>query len=249
MNARIPLITPDTGLLPLLSTADKADLAILVQLLNRSSDIDLNLYITDGQDVAREESPLSAHDVAAEIQRSGGNSFANALRGGKGVKYIEVARDVANRVGVPLPVHSPVDRIEQAIVRKLFLQAYEPLSLGDRQSVLVSAGIDADRLPPGVTPMVAIQAAFSMGNFASYQLTLIVTQAVTRHVLGTHVSASARTPLARALALFSDSIGRILTCILTAWDIAGPAWRVTLPCVVYVAHLRQKTDLKPRYRR
>ena len=56
---------------------------------------------------------------------------------------------------------------------------------------------------------------------------------------------AARFAGSRAFAVLTGPIGWILTGIWTAFDIAGPAYRVTVPCTIIIAYLRiisAKTD-------
>jgi uncharacterized protein YaaW (UPF0174 family) len=49
----------------------------------------------------------------------------------------------------------------------------------------------------------------------------------------------------RFFAIFTGPIGWVLTGIWTAFDIAGAAYRVTIPCTITIAYLRivsEKTD-------
>jgi len=46
--------------------------------------------------------------------------------------------------------------------------------------------------------------------------------------------------LTRTMAILTGPIGWVITGLWTAVDIAGPAYRVTIPAVIQVAALRQK---------
>ncbi len=50
--------------------------------------------------------------------------------------------------------------------------------------------------------------------------------------------------IARWLSIFAGPIGWMLTAIWTAIDIVGPAYRVTIPCVIQIAYMRIKTTYK-----
>lgn len=42
------------------------------------------------------------------------------------------------------------------------------------------------------------------------------------------------------IAVFLGPVGWVLTGVWTAIDLAGPAFRVTVPCVLHIAMLRQR---------
>ena len=47
--------------------------------------------------------------------------------------------------------------------------------------------------------------------------------------------------LSRSLSVLAGPIGWALTAAWTAYDIAGPAYRVIVPAVIQIAYLRQKS--------
>ena len=68
---------------------------------------------------------------------------------------------------------------------------------------------------------------------------LFVANAVVWAVLGRGLSLAVNAGLARALGVLTGPIGITLTALYTVYDIAGPAYRVTIPAVIYIAALRQ----------
>ena len=46
------------------------------------------------------------------------------------------------------------------------------------------------------------------------------------------------------MAVFAGPVGWAVTAIWTIFDIASPAYRVTIPCVLHIAMLRQKYILE-----
>ena len=84
------------------------------------------------------------------------------------------------------------------------------------------------------------QTIFRMGGFKSYQLTLIVVNAVLKALIGRGLTLAGNVALTRTMAVLTGPIGWAITAIWTAIDVAGAAYRVTIPAVIQVAALRQK---------
>ena len=50
--------------------------------------------------------------------------------------------------------------------------------------------------------------------------------------------------LSRGIGILCGPVGWALLCGWTAWDIMGPAYRVTIPAVIQVAYMRAKYQAK-----
>ncbi|HFC8538497.1 TPA: YaaW family protein [Neisseria lactamica] len=110
---------------------------------------------------------------------------------------------------------------------KILEDSIEKLSHSELQDLARNLGL---KNFSGITPEALVgifQAVFRAGGFKSYQLTLIIVNYIMKAILG------------RGLSL-AGPIGWTITGLWTAIDIAGPAYRVTIPAVIHVAVLRQK---------
>ncbi|MCI5968290.1 hypothetical protein [Helicobacter sp.] len=70
-------------------------------------------------------------------------------------------------------------------------------------------------------------------GFATYKLTVIVANAFWKFIFGKGLSFATNATLTKTLSVFLGPIG------WTAFDIASPAYRVTIPAVIQLAYLRQ----------
>ena len=179
-------------------------------------------------------------DIAAEVQCFGANSFATMFRGGKGVEYKEVLIDVCDKMKVNYNKNSSVEKIEQNLLMKILEDAIEKMSPEELKELALATGV---KNTSGITKeaMVGIfQAVFRAGGFKSYQLTLIIVNAVLKALIGRGLSFAGNAALTRTMAILTGPIGWVITGLWTAIDIAGAAYRVTIPAVIQIAVLRQK---------
>lgn len=177
--------------------------------------------------------------VAAELQCFGANSFATLFRGGRGVEYKEILTDVCNKVKVNYNKYDSVENIEGQLLGKIFSDAVAKMTPEELKTLASELGIDHK---DGITPelMVAsFQTIFKLGGFKSYKLTLIVVNWVWRMIFGKGLTLVANASLMRALGMLTGPIGWAITGVWTVVDIAGAAYRVTIPAVIQVALLRQ----------
>lgn len=180
------------------------------------------------------------HAIAAEIQCFGANSLVTVLRGGKGVLYREVLTDVCDKVSVKYDAKATTADVEDALLIKLLGDALEKMPEADRTEFAKIVGITNLKTftPAGLT--AALQVAFKAGGFQSYQLTLIIANAISRALLGRGLALAANATLVRTASLLAGPVGWALTGAWTVVDIAGPASRITMPSVIQVAVLRRK---------
>ncbi len=179
-------------------------------------------------------------EIAAEIQCYGANTFATVIRRGKGVEYKEVLTDVCRKMKVNFNKNSSVEKIEQNLLLKILEDAIEKMSPEEIRELALSTGV---KNTSGITKeaMLGIfQAVFRAGGFKSYQLTLIIVNAVLKALIGRGLSFAGNAALTRTMAILTGPIGWVITGLWTAIDVAGAAYRVTIPAVIQVSVLRQK---------
>ena len=177
-------------------------------------------------------------EVMAELQCYGANSFITIFRGGKGVLYREILCDVCDKAKVNYNKKSPVERIEGELLAKILTQAIEKMDMSELESIAKDAKISTAKGLTKQGAIAATQAAVLAGGFGSYQLALIVANAVAKQVLGRGLSLAANAGLTRAIGIFAGPIGWAIMGLWTALDLAGAAYRVTTPAVIQVAFLR-----------
>lgn len=178
-------------------------------------------------------------EVAAEIQCFGANSLVTLFRLGEGVLYREVLEDVCDKCKVNYNKNQSVHSVEEQLLIKLLGDATEKMSLADREKFARMAGFSAaaSLTPEGM--LMAAQAAFMAGGVQSYRLTFMIASYVSNLLLGRGISLVAGAALSRTLGVIAGPIGWTITGAWTAFDLASPAFRVTLPAVIQVAILRK----------
>ncbi|WP_429210615.1 DUF3944 domain-containing protein [Aeromonas veronii] len=178
--------------------------------------------------------------IAAEIQCFGANSLVTILRGGRGVEYKEVLMDVCEKMDVNYDKYSSTQRIESNLLMKILTDALENMSPDQLKDLADATGVKNTNGITAETMVGIFQAVFRAGGFKSYQLTLIIVNAVLKALIGRGLSFAGNAALTRTMAILTGPIGWVITALWTAIDVAGPAYRVTIPAVIQVAALRQK---------
>jgi uncharacterized protein YaaW (UPF0174 family) len=245
----LPLIEDDEDLVPLLRQASNEELAPLVQYIVKKGGITAQL---EGTRAYKQYSPSGDHrmyadDIAAEIQKFGANTFwSQGFRNGRGKKYGKILKSVAKRCGVRAGVGDETAEIEERVLVAVLTKAYEGMTKEQRQEMLKTLRVR--KLPGAGGPVTAgvLQAAIQAAGFAPYKLAVIVANGMANTVLGHGLVFAANAGLTKAVALFAGPVGWALDAIWGGMIVAGPAYRVTIPCVVQVAVIRQSMLRKQR---
>lgn len=236
--------------LKVLAEADPEDLGIIVDhitdkgegRLALSSDVCKLLVAAKS---SNEYGPVVLGAMGRELQAFAGNSVANLVRGG-GVPWKEAVCDVADHVGASYHKDQPVAEIEMAIIAKIAAKTVESMTPEERHR-FVDEFPEVQVQSAGVVTSAALLAAAKLsGGFGGLKIAAIVANALAKAMLGRGLSLAATAGLVRTIGVLAGPVGWAITGVWTAFDLASPAYRVMLPCVVQVAYMRQKALHKQR---
>lgn len=234
----------DPDLLNLLNKASPEDLAILIDIVTDSGkgrvsvSNDVLVRLVEQRDATTLDTRVA---LAAEIQQFGGNSLASIFRGGKGVPYHEIVCDVASHVSANYNDKQDTAQIEAAVLLKIVEKSLDKMSEAEKKELFEQFGITNQGIGPAA--MTALITAVRASGFAAYKMTAIIAQATAKALLGRGLTFAASGGVMRGLSVLTGPIGWAITGIWTAFDLASPAYRVTVPCVIQLAYMRQKMNV------
>lgn len=181
--------------------------------------------------------------IYREIRLFGGNTFVNLFRK-EGPPYSDVLEDAASKVGVKKVSKYSIVELEQRMIQELLRKAGKKASGKEREDLeeaLREAGLSEKSYR-------AFLSGASLGSLLApqlyslfmYQASGVIANAVAKQLLGHGLRVGAGFTAGRFGSLLLGPVGWVLAGIWTAVDIAGPAYRVTVPCTLHIAMLRQK---------
>lgn len=183
--------------------------------------------------------------IASEIRKFGGNSLINIFRG-EGPSYKEIACDVCEELGVKVASTDSIEQIDRALLEKVLSKVLDEMDEDSIREMLSSLKIrittGSDFKAEALTAMIL---AFRAGGFVSYELAMIIANSVAKAILGRGLSLAANATINKALGIATGPVGIALSAIWTAADITGPAYRVTIPVVIYLASMRRMYKRNP----
>ena len=178
--------------------------------------------------------------IADEIKRFGGNTILNFFRGG-GVSYYEVVVDVASRVGAPYSKEDSIEGIENSILVSIMKKSWEKMDDDEKYAFIDELGLSHSyKSIPKTFPIFAIQTIIANSGFLAYKLAAIIANQFAVFILGRGLSLASNIFLMRGMSIFAGPIVWTITGLWTVFELAGPAYRVTLPCVIHIAMLRKQ---------
>lgn len=237
--------------LAFLSGADNEDLQILVDYItkNKSGNARWTEQLTSTDAYKRyypDNLRFMADDIAHELQLFGGNTVANLVRG-HGVPYREILMDVCKKMKVNFNKNSAVDVIEFNLLSKILMDSLEKMEDEDLKQLIqeLNIGTIGAKVFRKEAAIAAIQMLIRRGGFNSYKIAVIIANRIAKLILGHGLKLSANAALTRWMAIFAGPVGWWFTGLWTAYDLAGPAYRVTIPAVIQIAYMRTKLKMIP----
>ncbi|MBU4445506.1 MAG: DUF3944 domain-containing protein [Candidatus Marinimicrobia bacterium] len=229
--------------LEFLQDCSQEDLDILVDILTKSKEgssrITEELTITDEYKEHYPNHNKYWNLIAAEVQCYGANSIATIFRAGVGVLYKEILNDVCDRMKVNYNKSSNIDIIETNLLMKVLVDSLENMDPEQLKELVRTLDLKTTNLTKqGVT--AALQATIKFSGFAVYKTAAIIANAVAKAILGRGLTFAANASLMKGISFFAGPVGWVITGLWTILDIAGPAYRITIPSVVQIAYMRAK---------
>lgn len=173
--------------------------------------------------------------IKKELRYLGDHAIVGMFRKGE-FPYREMLIDVCKKTKTPFNEKAALERIENALLEHVLEESWDKMSDEDKEEILKASG---QKYGVGGFAAGALIAIFRAGGVNSYMLAMSIANSLAQAILGRGLPFVAGAVLGRGLAVLTGPIGLILTGLLVILDIAGPAYSVTVPAVIYIAALRQ----------
>lgn len=179
-------------------------------------------------------------EIAEELQKFGGNTFANMLRGGTGASYESILHDVCKKMKVNLPSPVCVEEAEQLLLMKYCEKAIGMMDLNLLRELSAEIGVEPKNYNQQMLAATILIALRYGGGKLLGLVVYYIGANIGRILAGRGLYFAAGGVLGRAFGIFTGPLGWAITAGWLALDIASPAYRVTIPAVLMVACLRTK---------
>ncbi|XQS16416.1 DUF3944 domain-containing protein [Citrobacter telavivensis] len=176
--------------------------------------------------------------IAAELQRYGANTLVSMARLGRGITYREILGDVCDKLDVNYNPGSTTETIELCLLMKVLEKSLDQMTPDELEALSRTMQLDLTSPTPQLI-LIAVQAAIRTSSLAALELATMLSASIISSLggiatWGTVVVAS------RALSVLAGPVAIALSSVWMISDIAGPAYRVTIPACIIIAWLRQQ---------
>lgn len=217
--------------LEILYEMDNEELGVLVEIIKEKGGFTNDLTTCSAYQKYYPDHKKYVDKIESEIIAFGSNTFW------ENKSYKEILCDVCDKMKVNYNSSRDLEHIEHNLLEKVLENAWDDMSEDERKKVLnsISNGNKGNFKGVGAALLVKL---FRAGGFASYQLTVVIANTIAKFVLGRGLTLAANATLTRAMSILTGPIGMAITALWTIFDIAGPAYRVTIPAVIFIASTR-----------
>lgn len=191
--------------------------------------------------------------IAEEFQLFAGNTFANALRG-YGVRYPEALADACDHLNISYSKNAPIEVIEQIFICSVCSKCLSSLTLEQQQQFIKeycqnTQYANMHEITPQIATLI-VQYFLKVGGTNALMAICSLLFDVWMLLLG-------RTAIGflgykflfewcpfKTFSFLTGPLGMAATFAWTAIDLAGPAYRVTIPAILQIIILRLKYSSK-----
>jgi uncharacterized protein YaaW (UPF0174 family) len=214
------------GLCALFSRSDPADLGLLLE------------YNFGGP-----AGDKTCEELVARIRYNGSNTIAHLL--GRDAEYLDIVRNVADKMSVRWAPGEDEEAIEKKILGEVFTRAWQKMSPAERAPIaklFAEQGVETDRISKMLVEGTIVEFMPTIGYLVTWNFARIVAAAAARQAGAEALGGL----VAGGLDLLLGPLGIILGIVIMAVDLAGPAYRKIIPTVLQIAYLREKAAMAGR---
>jgi len=179
--------------------------------------------------------------IEEEIIKFGNKSILNLYNRGTS-DYFSIVCDIADRFGAKYSKQDRISDVELSIILAILANAWQKMSKENRKYFIDVLEISSklSKKIPSSLPFSAVQSAVETSGAAAFNVIFIVANAVSKTLLGRDLPIHKGSKIAPVRSSFVVPIGEVINDIWESLNLAGPAYRLTIPCAIHIALLRQQ---------
>lgn len=226
-----------------LQQAKNEDLKTLVDILTHDTDGEIRI----AEQLTNTDAYLYCYpyrlnmmwqEIAGELQRFGGNTLANLCRN-EGIRYREILQDICRKLEVYFCGYESTEEIERHLLEKVCMDSVANMSEEELRKMIQELNIPMKN-PRKYMIVAALQMAIRRGGILFTRIAAYITRLISRMLIGRSALMIGSNLLNKVLGTLAGPLGWVITAGWTVYDLASPAYRVTIPGVIQVAYMRMR---------
>ncbi len=212
----------------------------LLKLLESADKQDIDILIRYNYGEYRNVSP---EELTKAILANGSHDIGRQLWGQ--AHYLEIVRDVADRFQVKWQPNDDEYIIESRLIAEVFQQSWQKMAPADQAAFHEAFGhsrTDSERLSRALVDGAFYDFLPATGYLVIWNVTRMIAAAAAREagiftlegLMGSFVSG------------LLGPLGIVAGVVILMTSLAGPAYRKTIPSVIQIAYIRQKSILQEK---
>lgn len=177
--------------------------------------------------------------IKNELSLMGGDTIANVARFLMGksssISYREMLKDVCKKLKIEYEDSMLDEELERDLLATVLKRAFDKLSDVERNVLLEILGENSNE----VTLNNLFYKIFADDNEKKYILSVLVSNTLAKTICGKDLSLLNDIKTINELKVLTSPLSSILMNVDKTYDITGPAYRITLPAIVYMASMKQ----------
>ncbi len=213
----------------------------LCALFSRSDPADLSLL--RDYNFGEEAGDKPCDELVARIRYNGSNTIAHLL--GRDAEYLDIVRNVADKVNVPWSPEEDEEAVEKKILGAIFARAWQKMSPAERapiEKLFTEQGLETERVSRLLVEGTIVDFMPTISYLVTWNIARIVAVAAARQAGAEALGGL----VAGGLNVLLGPVGIVLGIVIVSVDLAGPAYRKIIPTVLQIAYLRQKAGVENR---
>lgn len=213
----------------------------LCALFNRSDPADLGLLWDYNYGEGAGEK--TCDELVARIRYNGSNTIAHLL--GRDAEYLDIVRNVADKMNVPWAPEEDEEAVEKRILGAIFARAWQQMSPSERapvEKLFTEQGLETERVSRLLVEGTIVDFMPTISYLVTWNIARIIAVAAARQAGAEALGGL----VAGGVNMLLGPLGIILGVVVVSVDLAGPAYRKIIPTVLQIAYLRQKAAMAGR---
>ena len=177
--------------------------------------------------------------IKNELSLMGGDTLANVARflmgKGSSISYREMLKDVCKKFEIEYEESTLDGELEYDLLATVLRKAFDKLSDVEQNIILEILRGNSNE----ITANNLFYKIFADDKREKYLLAVLISNTLAKTVCGKDLSLLNDIEIINELKVLTAPLGFILMNVDKTYDITGPAYRITLPTIVYMASMKQ----------